>query len=104
MTKYKCKNCGSGKLAYQYYVSCLMPVEYDDRGHYTYSEPLYDKDPSPDSPQGYCCQDCGQMVEQHGVYIKTEKDLLYSEEIDPEEYFSYLFPGKKGKLKKMSNI
>lgn len=76
MAKLKCDNCGSNQLAYQQYVRCVIPVGYDGQGNNAYNEHIYDEDPTPNTQHGYCCRNCGQMVEHHGVLIETEQSLL----------------------------
>jgi len=76
MNKFRCHHCGSNKLAYTEYVRHLIPVEPDQNGNYVYLYPVTDEDDSVVTEQGYCCRECGQMLQHHTLRIQTEKELL----------------------------
>jgi sulfopyruvate decarboxylase TPP-binding subunit len=86
MNQFRCQNCGSNELAYVKYVRHLIPVEYQN-GTYVYSESEYHEDIESDIPRGYCCGECGQMLQLHTLRIRTETELL--------KYIHYFSPEKR---------
>jgi hypothetical protein len=83
--KFECNECGGHELAYQKYVKCITPVEIKDDGTLFYKTSEIDEDDYLGGvSNGFCCKDCGQMLEYCGCYFDVEKDLLDYFEIDPE--------------------
>ena len=86
--KFKCSCCGSDNLAYKSYVKCITPIQVQQDGVLFYSSSVADTDDELGVENGFCCEDCGQMVEFCGFEIETEEDL-----------FTYLCLSEEEKLK-----
>lgn len=76
MNKFQCQHCGSTQLAYVQYIRHLIPVDVDQNGNLVYLYPVTDEDDSVVTEQGYCCGKCGQMLQYHTLWIRTEKELV----------------------------
>lgn len=76
MNQFKCQHCGSNDLVYVQYVRQIIPVEPDQNGNLVYLYPTSEEDNSIVTEQGYCCGECGQMLQHHTHRIKTEQDLV----------------------------
>lgn len=87
MNKFQCQHCGSGKLAYVQYKKHVIPVELDPNGYLVYLYPIIDEDNAIVNEQGYCCGECGQMLQHHTLRIRTEAELI--------NYLSYFSPEKR---------
>ena len=82
MNQFRCQHCGSTQLAYVQYIRHLIPVDVDQNGNYAYLYPVEEEDNTSVTEQGYCCGECGQMLQYHSVLVQTEKKLL--------DYLKYL--------------
>jgi hypothetical protein len=71
--KFQCKECGSGELAFNSYVKCIIPVIIREEGRIEYLEAVVDSDDYIQNTGYYCCSVCDSPV---GDYLQTERDLL----------------------------
>lgn len=76
MNQFRCQHCGSNDLAYVQYVRQITPVDVDQNGNLIYLYPMINDDNTIVTEQGYCCGECGQMLEHHTLEIRTEKELV----------------------------
>ena len=73
--EFECSECGSNKLGYKKYVKCIVPVEIKDDEAVFYKSSAIDEDDYLAVSNGFCCADCGHMLEHCGYRVETEKDL-----------------------------
>ena len=85
--KFTCRNCGSNKLAYHEYVKSITPAEFMSCGKLYYAPAVIDEDDFVPESRGFCCRDCGHMLERCGSHIRTEKELLEYLENNSDTYF-----------------
>ena len=73
--KFTCPKCGSNKLAFQEYVKSVTPAEFMSCGKIYYDPATIDQEDFISEPRGFCCRDCGHMLEHCGSQVRTEKEL-----------------------------
>ena len=76
MVNFICKECGSTKLAYQKYVKSVVPVDLKEDGNLYYSHSSFNEDDYLGVSYGYCCSDCGHLIEHCGCHVDNENALL----------------------------
>ena len=74
--EFECRECGSNKLAYQKYVKGVAPVTIKDNGHTEYGLSSIDEDDCLAVSNGFCCGNCGCLIEHCGFRFETEQELL----------------------------
>ena len=74
--EFECCKCESNELAYQKYVKCITPVSVQENSHIEYGLSIYDEDDYLAVSNGFCCADCGHLIEHCGIRMETEKALL----------------------------
>jgi hypothetical protein len=80
---FKCVKCQSENLGYQKYVKSVARVIRREDGALEYQEPVYDDNSTIDHFQGFCCADCGKLLEHCGIRVETEEELEIYEKMDP---------------------
>lgn len=73
---FTCRQCGSNKLAYHEYVKSLTPAEFMSCGKLYYAPATIDENDFIPELSGFCCRDCGHILEHCGRTFKTEKELI----------------------------
>ena len=75
-TSFKCKECGSGGLAFSRYAKCLIPVVITNDGQLEFLEAVVNSDDYIDDEDYFCCFECGSRVGDHTDHLQTEQELL----------------------------
>jgi hypothetical protein len=88
--QFECWKCKSNKMAYQKYAKCLTPVRLTNDGDLLYYDTFVEEDDYLAVLYGFCCEDCGSLIEYSGCRIETEKQLqcylgIPSENLDKEQ-------------------
>jgi len=73
---FKCKECGSGELAFSIYAKSLIPVVIKDDGQLEFLEAVVDSDDYIDGEDYFCCFSCGSQISDHTDHLQTEQELL----------------------------
>lgn len=76
MSKFKCQNCGSDQLGYKKYVKCIMPALFHPNGNMEYGMYIVHEDDCLCIDNYYICLSCGECVEDKGIPIETENELI----------------------------
>ena len=71
--KFKCKECGSGELAFGSFAKCLIPVLIREDGSIEYLEAVMDSDNYIQNTNYFCCSECSSPA---GNYLQIEQELL----------------------------
>ena len=74
--EFTCRECGGNKLVYQKYAKCLTPVSLHENGQIEYDLSSFNEDECLAVSTGFCCADCGHLIEHCGIRMETEKALL----------------------------
>ena len=74
--EFKCWKCGSNKLAYQKYVRCITPLSLRENGQIEYRQSKFDEEDYLAVLNGFCCAECGLLIEHCGFRIETEQELF----------------------------
>ena len=80
---FECSECKSTELGYQKYVRSVARVIRREDGTLEYQQPFYDDNRTVDHFQGFCCANCGTMLEHCGIPVETEEELEVYEKMDP---------------------
>jgi hypothetical protein len=91
--EFECWKCKSNKMAYQKYAKCLTPVRLTNDGDLLYYDTFVEEDDYLAVLYGFCCEDCGSLIEYSGCRIETEKQLqcylgIPSDRLDNEQGIS----------------
>ncbi len=81
---FTCHQCGSNKLAYHEYVKSITPAEFMSCGKLYYAPAIIDENDFIPELSGYCCMDCGHILEYCGRTVKTEIGLMSYLSMNPE--------------------
>ena len=83
MRNFKCKKCGSGKLAYQKYARHVSPVNVQN-GSLIYEEGRTNEDDHLPAEFGYVCRECSLPVRHAGRWLQSEEELITYLTADPQ--------------------
>ena len=81
---FTCHQCGSHKLAYHEYVKSITPADCISDEKICYAPTMIDENDFIPELSGFCCRNCGQMLEYCGRTVNTEIGLMSYLSLDPE--------------------
>lgn len=85
MINFKCERCGSSKLAYRKFVSCITPIQILEDETIYYSPSIINEDHSLGVNYGFCCADCGTMIYHRNDPLETEGELMWYLSLSEDE-------------------
>lgn len=83
--EYRCKKCGSSKLAYKKYVRCKTPIEIQEDGTFVYLASIINEDDYIFAEFGFCCADCDEAIVFKTDLVQSEAELKYMLNLPEEE-------------------
>lgn len=75
MRKFKCQICGSKRLGYRKYASCISPIVFKKGNYIEYKQSIYDEDDYIAAANGFICLACDNLIEYCGCRMETEREL-----------------------------
>ena len=81
---FTCHQCGSHKLAYHEYVKSITPADCISDEKIYYAPMIIDENDFIPESCGFCCRDCGYMLEYCGRTVNTEIGLMSYLSLDPD--------------------
>ena len=77
MQHFTCNKCGSNNLGYSKYSKTVTPVQFDNEFYFDCTRAYTIVDNYLGVHYGFCCTDCGQLIEHCGENLKTEAELKH---------------------------
>jgi hypothetical protein len=81
---FTCRQCGGHKLAYHEYVKSITPADSISDEKIYYAPMIIDENDFIPELSGFCCRDCGHMLEYCGRRVNTEIGLMSYLSLDPD--------------------